>query len=218
MEKSIKDLLLELKPLPKYQFERRIDIFILHELETVFSKIFNEKVYFLYPEFPLRKLSIATDNIYNADYEYIQGLKNVVENHNTNADYLMASENYFYLVELKTDLKSVNDVRQLIYYAHYSTKNFTDLFNFFKNNLAYGLKQDKKWKFGFNFLLENYEKKLGKKIENETDKPIKIVYIGPVGIESVNEKIKPHVFNTINFKQIATIIDDVNLKELLLSI
>ena len=44
MNDRVRDLLKELKPLPKYQFERRIDIFILEKLEDVLSKILNQKL------------------------------------------------------------------------------------------------------------------------------------------------------------------------------
>jgi len=186
MNKEIKDLLFDLKGLPKYQFERRIDIFILEHLEDVLSKILiegdiDEEVHFLYPEFPLRSLKgIKGMPFIDTTKEKIDKLETVETRHNTNVDYLLASKNNFYFVELKTDTKSFKENSQLIYYSHYSGKKFKDLYKFFKKELANPKNHlDEKWQTGFDYLND--------KLKGNLNKEIKIIYLGPEAIKDTDE-------------------------------
>ena len=99
---SIFNCLKQFKKLPTYQFERRIDAFLLPYLEKAFNdkfKIFaTDFTVFVYPEFPLwpkKKNEFALD----------KSAKRSVY-----ADYLMYSKssNILFLVEMKTDANSVN--------------------------------------------------------------------------------------------------------------
>jgi len=187
MNKEIKKMLFDLKGLPKYQFERRIDIFILEHLEDVLSKKLNEKVHFLYPEFPLRSLKGIKDmKFIDTTKEKIDKLETVETRHNTNVDYLLASEKTFYLVELKTDPQSFKEDSQLIYYSHYSGKKFKDLYAFF---VELAETQKKKWKTGLEYLNKKYEDHFKEKLENNCNKEIKIIYLVPSAIIN-NEKYK----------------------------
>jgi hypothetical protein len=220
MDAKIKDLLIQLQPLPKYQFERRIDIFILSEIEEVFSKIYGEKIYFLYPEFPLSNLKLPKGKpIVKMSLDEIHNLEKTDTNQNTNVDYLLASANTFYFVELKTDLHSVDKDSQLIYYAHYSNKNFSELYNFFKYNLANGKNQNKKWKTGLEYLLDKYLHSFNQHLEHSLNKEIKIVYLGPDKIESklqnVNQILGKDIFTSVTFKQFNKHVSDIDLQEIL---
>lgn len=211
MKYEIKKLLLALKELPKYQFERRIDIFILEQLEDVLSKILKEEVHFLYPEFPLRSLSGINNMKFLKTIEKgINNLKPVGTMHNTNVDYLLASEKFFYFVELKTDVESFKKDSQLIYYSYYSRKEFKDLYDFFKQ-----LKktQKKKWEAGFKYFNDNFDGKL--------DREIKIIYLGPKAIKETKEykKLENELKDKLIFVSLSDfankITDNGNFKKLL---
>lgn len=138
MEKSISKWLTDLQPLPKYQLERRIDIFMLNELTNVFTKILKKKTCFIYPEFPLRGLKKQKEKI-----KFDSGISDIYKNreqieskHNTNFDYLLASDDTYYLAELKTDSDSFKDISQLLYYLYSAEQPFEYLYAFFKNELA----------------------------------------------------------------------------------
>jgi len=79
--------------LPKYQLERRADIFFAIYLKEILNKCLKDKpsIDLVIPEFPIRK----SKNNYRT----------------WNIDYLCISENKFYFVELKTDIKSI-DIKQ----------------------------------------------------------------------------------------------------------
>jgi hypothetical protein len=85
------------KPLPKYQFERRVDIFLTMFLEEIFYELFGWQVELVVPEFPLKK----ADN-----------------NQSTNVDHLLfrhGDEERWLFFELKTDRLSVRDNQMAIY-------------------------------------------------------------------------------------------------------
>lgn len=90
-------LLLKNKSMPNYQAERRIDIFINVFLDDILTKYLGKKVHYVCPEFALKK---------------------EVGNNSTKLDYLYASEDEVYFIELKTDKKSF-DTNQLIHYFHH---------------------------------------------------------------------------------------------------
>lgn len=87
------------KNFPTYQFERRIDAFLLPYLSKAINQRFNindPDLIFVYPEFPLMRLNIEEEK-YRKQSDY--------------ADYLLWSKklNTVYLVELKTDINSIHD-------------------------------------------------------------------------------------------------------------
>jgi len=99
------------RQLPTYQFERRIDAFILPYLEQVINtelELNDKNLKLVYPEFPLKR----TNNIEKIDRQ------------SEYADYLLWSplENKIILVEFKTDIKSINQTQ----------------FNTYNNNCKYG--------------------------------------------------------------------------------
>src|SRR4051812_43986102 len=94
------DILLKYKGIPSYQFERRIDVFIMPYLEKAFNHLFSTETQpindfiLVYPEFPIRtidKKSPDKDFRDNKSACYV--------------DYLMWSRtlNLVLLVEFKTD-------------------------------------------------------------------------------------------------------------------
>lgn len=108
MEKTLAHLA-KFKGLPTYQFERRIDAFLLPYLETFFSERFPEgkPFTFLYPEFPLiRYPSNDVDEKRNRLAEA--------------ADYLLFSKEtgVILFVELKTDIKSITENQFVAYYKN----------------------------------------------------------------------------------------------------
>ena len=110
MERTLKELA-KFRGLPTYQFERRLDAFILPYLKDFFS---NSKKFekdgpfnFLYPEFPLRKLPFALEG------EPESRLADA-------ADYLLYAKGsgIVYLIEFKTDAGSVNEGQFESYYRN----------------------------------------------------------------------------------------------------
>lgn len=93
MEKDLLSQLLQLisdnKKFPKYQTERRIDIFINYFLKEVLEAKYGKIIDIIIPELPLKKPD---------------------SNRSTNLDYFVASNksDIGYLIELKTDYFSVN--------------------------------------------------------------------------------------------------------------
>lgn len=79
--------------LPKYQLERRLDIFIAMCLPKILKKAkLNVSLSDIIPEFPLRK-DKNTNRTTNADYAFCKINENKVD---------------LYMVELKTDINSIN--------------------------------------------------------------------------------------------------------------
>ncbi len=223
MEKIIKDLLVKFKKLPKYQFERRIDIYIVPELESIFKKLFNEDVHFIYPEFPLQSLNLKKQMYFkDLNTKTLLSIKKRENRLNSNVDYLLASKDKFYLVELKTDIKSFKKIDQLLYYAFYDNKKFEEVFDFFKF-LAENSKH-KKWEMGFNYLCETYNGVIKKDIKSACHNKIQTIYFGPSKIKEtkefkkLNELVSPNKIELISFQQIADFVRNENLKELLLDI
>ncbi|MDB5227006.1 MAG: hypothetical protein JWN78_1199 [Bacteroidota bacterium] len=213
MNESTKKLLTVLKTLPKYQLERRIDIFILEKLNEVFTKLLGKPAYFIYPEFPLRSLETIDNNLVERK-----------TNHNTNVDYLLATEDEFYLVEFKTDAKSFSDVKQMSYYTYYFKKSFSELFNFFKTQLAEADHQDPKWKVGMDYLKNNYKNHFDKLLIDNLEKEVKLIYLAPSKVKDstayrdlVNKVGDKLIF--VSLTDFANAIkDDDELKQLLIEI
>jgi hypothetical protein len=96
--------LMGFRMLPTYQFERRLDAFILPYLENAFNQIFSTSkqqitdFVLLHPEFPLRAINKSS---LNADFRD--------DKHSCQADYLLwsATLNIVFIVEFKTDYGSI---------------------------------------------------------------------------------------------------------------
>lgn len=227
MKTTTKNLLLELQKLPKYQLERRIDIFVLEKLSAVFTSKFGTDTHFVYPEFPLQSLeNIPKDaKIDNNLKQVVESLKVRNTNHNTNVDYLLATKDTFYLVEFKTDSKSFSHTEQLLYYAYYITKNntFSELHDFFKCKLTEGNNQDPKWKDGYKYLNENYKKHFARNIVEDKTKKLKLIYLAPSHIIDLPEYghftnyLGKEKLEFVSLKEFAELIDnDTELKDLLI--
>lgn len=87
-------LLKENKEFPNYQAERRIDIFINYFLARILTSFLLEKTTFVCPEFPL---------------------KTAGNNRSTKMDYLCKTATQPVFVELKTDVKSLNESQAYSY-------------------------------------------------------------------------------------------------------
>ena len=104
---AIFEYLQTFKNFPTYQFERRIDAFLLPYLETVFNKHFEtDDFVFVFPEFPLYRIDEASLRILNFD-----------DKQSAQADYFLFSRNLSKVcfVELKTDESSIN-TKQVVTY------------------------------------------------------------------------------------------------------
>jgi hypothetical protein len=154
------------KNFPTYQFERRIDAFLLPYLETVFNKHFKETFEknnltpdfkFVFPEFPLKRGGG-------------DGCKNANERLSEHADYLMWSKslNKLCLVELKTDVNSMksNNYNQFRNYNRNCLDGWNELLHFYYKKITpnnwrkflHGLKYIKN--VSGELLGTNYNKKL----------------------------------------------------------
>lgn len=106
--------LTEWKQLPKYQMERRADLFFGFYIKDILCRVKSkesEKTYFkegekllVIPEFPI---STSDKNL-----------------RSTNTDYMVTNGKKFYFVELKTDASSIyNEKSQLFYYSRLEKGN-----------------------------------------------------------------------------------------------
>jgi general stress protein 26 len=87
---------------PKYQLERRVDIFFTLYLKNIVESNLNNEIKLnseIFPEFPILKKLLD---------------KKEERNHSINTDYLMFSEDLSnaFFVELKTDIKSIPNKRE----------------------------------------------------------------------------------------------------------
>ncbi|MCL1981495.1 MAG: hypothetical protein FWG53_00180 [Clostridiales bacterium] len=127
---TVFDLLDRWRRLPSYQLERRADIFFAYYLpeilpECLMEKLTDELQYKLkderithdniIPEFPLLKSSFE-DNY--------DGKR---KNDSRKVDYVVFGNNMFYLIELKTDMNSLDNPTQKRYMAQAKNKKLSDL-------------------------------------------------------------------------------------------
>lgn len=136
---SIFKFLETFKNFPTYQFERRIDAFLLPYLTNAINQRFNlndPDLVFVYPEFPLMRLG-------NVD-ERSQKLSD-------SADYLLWSKklNIVYIVELKTDIKSIHET-QFKTYLFNCQKGWEELIKYY---ISKAIGNRKNWKKFVNGLL-----------------------------------------------------------------
>lgn len=156
--KKIFDYLKCFKNLPTYQFERRVDAFILPYLEIHFNKHFNEKYknfqedfIFLYPEFPIERNSQSR----NSDPAKKQ------EKLSDYVDYIMWSEclNTIYLVEFKTEINSLTK-SQFETYLEACQRGWFLLINYyFKKSINNS--NWRKFAYGLNYMHEKVPSILG---------------------------------------------------------
>lgn len=142
------------KNLPKYQLERRLDIFFTVYLKEIVEDNFSEKIKLfdlIIPEFPLKK-----DN-----------------NQSVNVDYVMFSENFLncFFIELKTDMSSKN-LKQDDYLLKNSQKSFSK--HFF--NIS-DIHEKSKHKDKYQSLLDIFKNKF---IKIKAVEKIHVIYILPI--------------------------------------
>lgn len=240
MEKTIENIFENLEKwrnFPKYQLERRLDIFISLYLPVILKKKvpelqnveIDEIKKNMYPEFPLKKQDDCSSD---------------------NADYAAFIEKTIYLIELKTDTNSINDTQ--IKYYNYTLNNKTtkDIFediieienksgkyekyDFLLNELIYGnqisnprrkVKGKRQWIWDKDKKTLNNEeqrKDLSDKISNF--KNIKVIYIIPKKDEKNTEKLDKIVdennkekVQIIEFEDIIKILEPERKNDLILN-
>lgn len=189
---------------PKYQLERRLDIFFsIYLPEILKEKGIYIELNDIFPEFPLKK-----------------------ENNNlsTNADYAIFDnkddETNLYLIELKTEMNSIsNEKKQLLYYKQVQKKKIIDLIK----EIIEIQKNSKQWE-KYEKLLEDIEErynfikissKEGEKktewIVNDNNSKIlgniKIIYLVPNNLEDKLLK-QENNFQVIYFDDIIELIEN----------
>lgn len=189
---------------PKYQLERRLDIFFsIYLPEILKEKGIYIELNDIFPEFPLKK-----------------------ENNNlsTNADYAIFDnkddETNLYLIELKTEMNSIsNEKKQLLYYKQVQKKKVIDLIK----EIIEIQKNSKQWE-KYEKLLEDIEErynfikissKEGEKktewiVNNNNSKilgNIKIIYLVPNNSEDKLLK-QENNFQVIYFDDIIELIEN----------
>ena len=168
------------KKLPKYQAERRLDVFFGLYMEQILkecrSNLFEEEdQLILVPEFPLQK--------------------NKSNNECTNIDYLVfnVTKKCVHAIELKTDTHSVND-DQIDYYRRFKDEtSLNDLYTF-ATNPRKGRSKDK-YEFLANYITSNHL------VDCQTKGDV--IYILPKNKFSNSFKIQENGFDTITFADIA---------------
>jgi hypothetical protein len=147
------------KEFPKYQLERRSDIFFQIYLEQVLRKKFDDQsIKFILPEFPVHCLKIhghekkSWDNV-----RRISEIDWIDDNSNTNMDYLCWSQKNktLYFIELKTDARSF-EWKQYWYYKYFSTSEdwpWEKLLKFIQDQTTTSRSKGK-YLAAFNYILE----------------------------------------------------------------
>ena len=189
---------------PKYQLERRLDIFFsIYLPEILKEKGIYIELNDIFPEFPLKK-----------------------ENNNlsTNADYAIFDnkddETNLYLIELKTEMNSIsNEKKQLLYYKQVQKKKIIDLIK----EIIEIQKNSKQWE-KYEKLLEDIEERYNfikissKEREKKTEwivndnnskilGNIKIIYLVPNNSEDKLLK-QENNFQVIYFDDIIELIEN----------
>ena len=166
--------------LPKYQAERRLDVFFGLYMEDILkecrSDLFAEEdQLILVPEFPLQK--------------------NKSNNECTNIDYLVfnITKKCVHAIELKTDTHSVND-DQIDYYRRFKDETSLNDLYYFATNPRKGRSKKK-----YDFLAEYITKNHLDNCQTKGD----VIYILPNLDFSNSFKIQENGFDTITFADIA---------------
>ena len=166
--------------LPKYQAERRLDVFFGLYMEDILkecrSNLFEEEdQLILVPEFPLQK--------------------NKSNNECTNIDYLVfnVTKKCVHAIELKTDTHSVND-DQIDYYRRFKHETSLDDLYTFAMEARKG-RSKKKYEFLAEYITKNH-------LDNCQTKG-DVIYILPKNDFPNSFKIQESGFDTITFADIA---------------
>ena len=169
------------KQLPKYQAERRLDVFFGLYMEDILkecrSNLFEEEdQLILVPEFPLQK--------------------NKSNNECTNIDYLVfnITKKCVHAIELKTDTHSVND-DQIDYYSRFKDETSLDDLYYFATKPRKGRSKSK-----YDFLAKYITDNQLKECQTKGD----VIYILPNLDFSNSFKIQENSFDSITFSDIAT--------------
>lgn len=190
-------LLGEWRKLPKYQLERRLDIFFALYLPQILKEKIGEFSYDdIIPELPLKKHNPKNNSSNNADYAVFHEENNKVK---------------LYLIELKTDINSIFDENQVEYY-----KNNTN-FEIILEGITEIQKNTKGiYKTKYNALLEKLQKygivrksqdeKTWERTENEVHAEVEIIYIVPERNAKIDEVLGK--FDIITFEKIIEILGD----------
>lgn len=181
--------------LPKYQAERRLDVFFGLYMEYILKECRNdlfaeEDQLILVPEFPLQK--------------------NKSNNECTNIDYLVfnITKKCVHAIELKTDTHSVDD-DQIDYYRRYLHETQLDDLYTFATKARTG-RSKKKYGFLAKYITDNDLK--------ECQTKGKVIYILPNCDFSDSIKIKENGFDTITFADIANKMEKYATYDELLSV
>ncbi len=178
---------------PDYQLERRLDIFFLIYLKEILTiKGIDISDTFIFPEFPLLK------KYENEFYDLEKSLAS------KRADYVVFSNQKMYIIELKTDMESINE-NQLNHYKNVAKKiSVQTLINDVIN--IYEKTKSKVWKKYDIFLKDlaekvkiivfdedkdkKFEKKKGYKFNKEfSNYKVEIIYIIPYANKIIKEKL-----------------------------
>ena len=166
--------------LPKYQTERRLDVFFGLYMEDILkecrSNLFEEEdQLILVPEFPLQK--------------------NKSNNECTNIDYLVfnVTKKCVHAIELKTDKHSVND-DQIDYYRRFKDETSLNDLYYFATKARTG-RSKKKYKFLAGYITSNHLDDCQTKGD--------VIYILPKNDFPNSFKIQENGFDTITFADIA---------------
>jgi hypothetical protein len=167
---QVLNFLKELKSLPAYQLERRLDAFILPLLEDTLNKVVGADDFkFIYAELPMIP-HYNENNNRRRDY----------------ADYVLYSpkRKEIYLVELKSDNNSINEDQFLTYLLN-CNKGWKNRMEDYVISTQSG-RYKEKYIYGLDFL-----KQKGGTAEIITDENIimKFIYIAPSGAKNDLEKI-----------------------------
>ncbi len=143
--------LVEFKQLPKYQFERRVDAFLVGFLPDLLEGLLGGQVTAVVPEFPLKKPGSNLST--NVDHVFFQ-------RHARSAD------SRWLLLELKTDMTSVKQA-QISTYQHYAGLGMERLLADVATIKGASVKAQ-----SYGRLLEYFR-------DYDASRPIEIVYLSP---------------------------------------
>ena len=208
-EESIKQMFDNLKnwiPLPKYQAERRLDLFfglyLKDILKNTMPKLFANDELHIIPEFPLQIDKVNKEEA-NKDGNNKKGRMN----DSNNIDYLVFNETQkrIYAIELKTDCNSINDRTQIKYYKRLKNEiTAKELIEFAKK--ARKGKYKKKYEYLADKVKEEYKDyEIGD-----------VIYIVPRDCSAV-DKIKVEGFKYITFENIVKCLKDSQHDDFLLA-
>ena len=166
------------KQFPKYQLERRVDIFINIFLAEILTQYFNDgtKVQYICPEFPIKKAG---------------------NRQSTNVDYLclkeLSGEMELIFIELKTDEHSFDKEQLEIYMNNRIWKTL-------RENI-HDLSESKKYKAKYDFLIKRLNEK-----SIPLNALIRILYISPINIKNKIVEKGYTVIND-NVKSVSTLLN-----------